>query len=125
MSETPSQLPGGKVDATAARKRPGVGRHLRSAMITGLLTLIPLFVTLYILQIFFSFLTKYTQPLAKVILTPLYAKTPSEALVDWAASALALVISIVLIYVMGLLGNFVVGRRLLDAVEHFIENLPL
>jgi uncharacterized membrane protein len=41
------------------------------------------------------------------------------------AATAAVLISLLIVYLLGLLGSFFIGRQILAQVEHFIENLPL
>jgi uncharacterized membrane protein len=41
------------------------------------------------------------------------------------SSVFAVLFSLLIIYLLGLLGSFFIGRQILAQVEHFIENLPL
>ncbi|MEI8194972.1 MAG: DUF502 domain-containing protein [Phycisphaerae bacterium] len=123
------------------RGKPTLGRHLRSAFLTGLITIFPLFVTIYFLNILFGLATKFSQPAATALvkfLVGLYAAAPAfgtearaayDAYVNyiagWASPFLALIISAAVVYLLGILGTFVLGKRILAAGEHFIENLPL
>lgn len=126
MTQPPNNLTPAPDESPALRRSP-VARHLRAALITGLLTLLPLFITIYILTVIFSFLTIYTHPIAVALVTPFFpgVDPKEDILVRVVASGLAFIISVVAIYILGVLGNFVIGRRLLDAFDHLVGNLPL
>jgi uncharacterized membrane protein len=109
------------------RERSPILAHLRSVLFAGMLTAIPLFITVYIIGFFYGFLTKYTQ-LPAVWIVNLFFPTPDNSLVyvKGAVSAtFAVLISLIIIYVLGLLGTFLIGRQILAQIEHLIENLPL
>ena len=105
-------------------------RHLKAVMIVGVLTAIPLFITVWILDIAYGLVTKYTRDpadwVAKKLLTPLAGGwiTP-ERLQDLTAPLFAILISLLIVYLLGLLSTFFVGRKILSQLEHFISNLPL
>lgn len=102
--------------------------HLRKALIAGLITLIPLFITIFVFSFILNFLTGPTKPLASLIIVPL-AKLiwtePPAALVTAGQWVLALIITLGAVYVLGVLSIFTVGRGILAAADNFIENLPL
>ena len=137
MSTSPSQL--APTDSTGSdqksgplplRQRSPILAHLRSVLITGLITAIPLFITLYILTFLYNLVTNFTQRPANWIvdrvLAPMAGNSISPENLKWFVTpALAVLISVIIVYVLGLLGTFLVGRRLLAALEHFISNLPL
>ena len=144
LPTAPSVLqPAPALEPVAPRsRRSRIGAHLRTSFITGLITLIPLFITLYLLMILFGFATGLTKPLAKAIVPAIVknvAEQPPEnnvvavkayndllaEITDWTSPILALIITVLVIYALGVLSIFTIGRRLLAAFEHFIENLPL
>ena len=113
-------------------KRPSLMRHLRSTFIAGMLTAIPIFVTVYLISIVYSLVTTYTQTpanwlVARVLdLLGMTGDTRSKAVGEYLVGPLiALAISLLIVYILGLLGAFVIGRRLLAVGEHFLSNLPL
>ncbi len=108
------------------RERSPVLAHLRSVFFAGLLTAIPLFITVYIIGFFYAFLTKYTQTPAVWIVELFFPASDSLVPVKNAVAAtFAVLMALLLVYVMGLLGTFLIGRQILAYFEHFIENLPL
>jgi uncharacterized membrane protein len=97
-----------------------------------MLTAIPLFVTIVVIGFVYGLVTKYTQTpanwlVAKVLeLLGIAEDARSKAVGEYVVGPLiALAISILTVYILGLLGAFVIGRRLLAAGEHFLANLPL
>lgn len=136
MTQTPPQMP---PPADVAPPAPSVARHLRSIFFTGLLTLIPLFVTLWVLKFIYDTATSFSRPIANSLvpaLIHLYAPRPLDAdamaydrsvtqIQNVASPILAILISAMVVYILGLLGTFVVGKRMLAAAERFLENLPL
>jgi uncharacterized membrane protein len=115
--------------AKLSRRSP-ILRHLRAVFISGLLTAIPLFITISILAILYQQLTKYTQAPADWIvnwmLAPMVGQWISHGhLQIVTAPVLAVLLSVLSVYVLGLLGSFFIGRQILAQIEHFISNLPL
>jgi len=132
MNPNPSHIPPATLDHAAKRRkaplreRSPVLAHLRSVFFAGLLTAIPLFITVYIIGFFYAFLTKYTQLPAVWIVELFFPASDSLAYAKSAVAAtFAVLMSLLLVYVMGLLGTFLICRQILAYFEHFIENLPL
>ncbi len=116
--------------------------HIRSSMFSGLITLVPLFITIYLLVFLYGLATFASRPVAQA-LAPISVNIlyppPSpdkEAELDiynarvktitaWTSPILALLITIIVVYILGVLSYFTLGRRILAQFEHFIENLPL
>ncbi len=112
------------------RERSPILAHLRSMFMTGLLTAIPIFITLTILYFFYRQVTWFTQPTANWIVDNFLAQMlqnviSGENLKIIITPVLAVLISLFIVYVLGLLGTFFIGRQILAQIEHFIGNLPL
>jgi len=133
MTTPTSNLPSAPVDSTAAtktrkplRERSPVLAHLRSVIFAGLITAIPLFITGYIIKFFYDLVTRPTGNLANWIVDQIYGTTASGSVLRTVtAAAIAVLISVLVVYILGLLGTFFIGRQILAQFEHFIENLPL
>jgi uncharacterized membrane protein len=111
-------------------------------MFSGLITLVPLFITIYLLTILFEFATTFSRPIAQALVPQfiwIFSAPPPQAdkpaydawlalvanITAWTSPILALLITISVIYLLGVLSYFTLGRRILAQFEHFIENLPL
>lgn len=126
------RVPGDQMVGKVAplKVRSPILSHLRSVMITGLITAIPIFITVYLLSFLYALVTKFTQApavwIANKLIVPWVGTSVSPAtLYDVITPCLAVLISIAIVYLLGLLGTFFIGRWLLAQVEHLIENLPL
>jgi uncharacterized membrane protein len=113
-----------------AKVRTSILTHLRSALITGLLTAFPLFITIYIVTILYGLVTKFTAAPAAWFVTATLAPVLGQyiersTLITILTPILAVLISLGIVYLLGLAGSFFIGRQILSRLEHFIENLPL
>jgi uncharacterized membrane protein len=98
---------------------PGSSRivkHLRTRLVSGLLVLIPLAITLFVLNIFLNSLTAFARPLLK----PLLGVLPESVL-----TLIALTLTVLLIYLTGLVTTHIVGRRLILFGERLLLRLPV
>ena len=93
-----------------------VGKHIRSRLVSGLLVLVPLGITLFVLNLLFASLNAVLLP----VLRPFLKHAPAYLL-----SAIALLTFFVLVYLIGLITTHVIGRRLLNLAEMLILKLPL
>jgi uncharacterized membrane protein len=110
------------------RERSPILAHLRSVLFAGFLTSIPIFITLYIVSFIYGLITQPTKNFAAWIVTRLFGDTSDGYVVflrTATTAAFAVVIALAIVYILGLLGTFLVGRQILAQLEHFIENLPL
>ncbi len=103
-----------------------MGTHFSSVFIGGLVALIPFFVTLYILKLLYAAATWLSFPVAEWMVKNLLPQSKHSVLAQELISAiLAVMLFIVIVYAIGILSTRVIGRKLLDMLDHFIENLPL
>lgn len=102
--------------------RPGLWRllagHLRNKLGTGLLVVIPLGITLFILRFLFN--------LADGVLAPAIEKGVSLFLGEgYYIPGLGMVAGIVVIYAAGMVATNVFGRRLVEFWERILARIPL
>ena len=134
-SISPSSLPTGPdTSASATRRKAPLGvrspvlAHLRKFLFAGFLTAIPLFITLYIISLVYGVFTSYTNAPANWIVGHLFGDSDSAfstAVRTTTRGTFALGFALLIVYILGLLGSFLIGRQILAQIEHFIENLPL
>lgn len=92
-----------------------IGKHIRTRIVSGLLALVPLAITLFILRVSFNFFTAFTRPL----LRPWLGVLP-----DFVIALIALLGTIIMIYLVGLITTHIVGRRLIHFGEKLLMRLP-
>jgi len=119
---------------SAAAKKPLAVRspvlaHLRKVFFAGMLTAIPLFITVSIVTVLYNLITKFTKSPADWLVDELpfldSRHAASETLKTITSPILAVMLSLFAVYLLGLLGSFFIGRQILAQAEHFISNLPL
>ncbi len=93
-----------------------LGRHIRTRIVSGILVLVPIAITVFILRIVFASLSGFLMP----VLRPFVGD-----LSPWALYAIAVTSTLLLIYAMGALTAFMIGRRLLNLAERVILKVPL
>ena len=101
---------------------------LQNLFITGLLTLLPLWLTLVVVKFVFALLSDISKPLIGPMSENIAASFPEslgwfKAL--WVQNSIALVATLLAILLVGVLARRVVGRRLLGWFELLIERIPL
>lgn len=92
------------------------GKHVRTRLMSGLLVLIPLAVTLFILNLLFASLTSIARP----VMHPWVGEMP-----EYALTLIALFVTVLLLYFVGLITNHFIGRRLLHWGEALLMKLPI
>jgi uncharacterized membrane protein len=85
---------------------------LRRIFISGLFALIPIVITVWMITAVFNAIDVWLQPAIALV-------------VGRRLPGVGFVVTVVLIYVLGLVANNVVGRRILLFWEHFIGRIPV
>jgi len=96
-------------------------RSLQSNILAGILTIGPLFVTYLIFSFVFSELAKAGLPVVTLLETVFPAAWPVQ---PWVQSSLAIVLTLVLLYVAGRITSLVIGRQAFRLFEALLERLP-
>jgi len=92
--------------------RKQVGKKLRAQFITGILIIVPIGAAILILRWLFLTLDNILQPVA-------------ESLLGYTIPGLGVGITVVLIYLAGLVATNVIGRRLIRYGESLLARVPL
>lgn len=116
MSENPSPA------SPSAKDKRGPGRwivnHLRKMLGTGLLVVIPVGITLFILRFLFN--------VADGVLAPSIRETVSFFFGERSyIPGLGMIAGLLVIYLAGLLATNVFGRRLVDYWDHLLSRIPV
>ena len=107
---------------------PPLSQRLQRLFLTGLLTLLPLWLTWTVLKFVFGLLGSLSKPLVEPGLQELAAGNPRTFgwLVEpWVQSGIALVATVAFILLAGWLARRVVGQRLLRWLEALVARIPL
>lgn len=107
---------------------PSVGLHLQRLFLTGLLTLLPIWLTWVVVKFVFGLLSDLSRPLVGPLLAQASAIDP-RALAwlqqPWVQTALALLATIAVILLSGLMARRVLGQQLLRWFEALVARIPL
>ncbi len=102
--------------------------HLQRYLITGLLTIIPLWVTVTVFGFVLRLLAGIGAPVVEGALRALHGVAPGWAArleQGWVNSILALVATLLLLYLVGWLANRVLGRQILNRFDALMERIPM
>ena len=95
----------------------GIRRHFRSTLITGILTLIPLGVTFFVLKFLFTTIDGWLKPIMSPIM--------SQVLEERYHIGMGVLATILLVYLVGLIVSNFLGQKLLGAGEKILTKIPL
>ena len=109
---------------------PAVRAILRTRIFAGLATVIPLWVTWVVVKFLFDTMRSATQPIIERGIRWVARLTGSQPediplYVDWAVPVVAVLLTLFLLYLLGLLTANVLGRRVVLVFERLFEGLPL
>ena len=97
-------------------------------LLTGLLTFIPLWVTWLVFKFVLGMLAGIGAPLVAALLGALALVAPhtADALnMEWLNFVLALLITVVALYLLGALANRVIGQRVISAFDGLLARIPV
>lgn len=102
--------------------------HIKRYLITGLLTFVPLWLTWQVFKFVFGLLSEVSEPIVASFVSALGSSWPATGELigqPWLISLCAFVITVASLYLVGFAANFVLGRRLIDAMENLIQRIPI
>jgi len=105
--------------------------YLRKAqryILTGVLTVIPLWFTYAVFEFFLRHLSRIGLPWARALSHRIEQSWPQLAswiLADWFQNSLAVLLTILALYLLGWIATRVIGRRIIDLFELIIHRIPV
>lgn len=102
--------------------------RLKRYLLTGLLTFIPLWVTWLVFKFVLSVLAGIGAPLVAALLNGLALVAPrtAESLkMEWLTFVVALLVTLLSLYLLGFIANRVIGQRFLSGFDALLARIPL
>ena len=103
-------------------------RKLQTWFLTGLLTLLPLWLVWIVFKFIFSLLSELSQPWVAPSLnrfSQIYPELLSWLNLPWMLDLVALINTVLVVIIVGALATRVIGQQLLDWAESLIGRVPL
>ena len=107
---------------------PAPGPHFQRLFVAGLLTLLPIWLTWIVLKFVFVLLSDLSQPLIGPLLADLSSTNPPAfgwLAQPWVQMAIALVATLGVILLSGVMARRVIGQTLLGWFERLVQRIPL
>jgi len=104
-----------------------IALHIQRYLITGVLTVIPIWITWLVFDFFLKQLSNLGRPSVRAIARAMEQYIPSAGgwlLAPWFESAVAVVFTIVFLYLLGWVASRVIGKRVIDAFDGLIDRIP-
>ena len=113
--------------SSPAPSSPAPGPRFQRLFLTGLLTLLPIWLTWVVVKFVFVLLSDTSRPLIGPLLHNLAAGNPALAWLDdpWVQTAIALLATLGVIMLSGVMARRVLGQRLLRWFEALVGRVPL
>lgn len=102
--------------------------HLKNYLFTGILTVIPIWITWLVFGFIFKYLSKIGMPWVGAFSIGLRQTWPAMAewiVAPWFQSAMSVMMTLVSLYVLGWITTLVIGKRLLRLVDMLMDRIPL
>ena len=103
-------------------------RKAQRYILTGVLTVIPLWFTYAVFEFFLTHLSRIGLPWARALSRQIEQSWPQVAnwiLTDWFQNSLAVLLTILALYLLGWVATRVIGRRVIDLFELIIHRIPV
>ena len=101
--------------------------HLQRYLLTGMLTIIPIWITWVVFEFFLIQLSKLGMPLARILSDFSQVALPSTRwlLEPGLQSLLAILLTLLVLYLLGWISSRVIGRRLVGLLDRFMNHIPV
>jgi uncharacterized membrane protein len=97
-------------------------------ILTGIITIIPLWFTYVVFEFFLVQLSEFGLPWAEAIVAAWKQYSPGSGdwlTAPWFMNTLAVIMTVVALYVLGFIATQVIGRRILDLFDQLMSAIPL
>jgi uncharacterized membrane protein len=101
---------------------------IRRNIVAGILTFIPILVTVWVISFLVSILVALGSPIVRVFVSRLGLVSPAIATgfsAPWFQATISIAIVLVALYVLGEIAAAVAGRRLLAAFDYLMARIPI
>jgi len=99
--------------------------NIRTRMISGVLLLVPFGVTLLVMRWLFQALRDVLMPIVREVPSPGFLHAAPPAYTTMFVSAVIILVLLAALYLIGAVGRFVLGRKLISAGETLLLQIPL
>ncbi len=102
--------------------------NIQRYIITGILTIIPLWITWLVFDFFFSYIILLWKPWVEVFTQAIQQNHPhisSWLMAPWFQAVIASIFTLVALYALGWAASRVIGRRILGLFDRAINHIPV
>lgn len=101
--------------------------RVRRRILTGFLTVIPILITVWIVDFVLDFLISAGRPFVTAFARSVRPQFPDGAellVTPWFQSLMAVLVALAALYALGVIATVVIGRRLLAAFDALMDRIP-
>ncbi|MDH5179320.1 MAG: DUF502 domain-containing protein [Gammaproteobacteria bacterium] len=112
---------------TTNTNQPRFSLHIQRYLLTGVLTIVPLWITWVVFDFVLRQLARFGQPWVTALLGNIQNNADpilTWLLAPWFQTVLAILITLLALYLLGWATSRVAGRRILTFLEHLISRIP-
>ncbi|MBV6518638.1 MAG: hypothetical protein DCC43_07385 [Candidatus Brocadia sp.] len=110
-------------------KEQGVFSHfrkdVRKRMLTGLLLILPVYVTFFVVKFLFSFVGGTLAPVVKRVLQFLGVALPKTSLDEFIITFFGLILTFIALYFLGIFATNIVGKFIIHYFENLLTRTPV
>ena len=102
--------------------------HIQRTLLAGVLILVPLWITWLVFRFILSQLSSAGMPWVRALGNTVEPYAPSVAnwlRAPWFEPLIAVILTLVLLYLLGWAARLVIGRRILEAIDSLIGRIPI
>ncbi|HEY3243103.1 MAG TPA: DUF502 domain-containing protein [Phycisphaerae bacterium] len=109
-----------------------ISKIIRARITAGILTVLPIWLTYEVVVFVFNLMRRATEPFAEFVVdswlqraTDPVTRARVETFAHWLVPVLAVLLTLILLYLLGLFTANVLGRRILGTLERAFDRLPI
>ena len=102
--------------------------NIQRYVITGILTIIPLWITYLVFDFFLSYILLFWKPWVMVIMADLQQSHPDISawfFTTWFQTIIASILTLIALYILGWAATRVIGKRILGLFDQIINKIPV
>lgn len=102
--------------------------NIQRYIITGILTIIPIWFTWLVFDFFFSYIVLFWEPWVSAFTTTLQQSHPDISnwlLAPWFQTVVTSILTLVVLYILGWTTTRVIGRRFISLFDRIINRIPV
>jgi len=98
---------------------------VRRRLVAGLLVILPIYVTYFIIKFLISLLGGILSPVVEKIIKLLEGPPPSNAVEEFVVTVIAFILALVVLYFIGLFAANLAGKYLINFYESILNRMPI